>query len=164
MLGDRFVAGICNEELQRYLYRRHEETVNEAIPDGLTLDKALKIAYNTESAEQQQKVLKQLDSDVIQNVNQNKAYKPTNKQNSKKHTRDPCYRCGYTNHTQDKCFYKNEKFSFCDKTGHIIRVCKNRQRSIEKQSSTKNKPSQAHKINDVSSDESDEDDIYACNQ
>lgn len=133
MLRDRFVAGIRNEELQRYLCRRHEESVSTINPDGLSLEKALEIAGNAESAEQQQKILKQSEPEAIQNISHNKTTKPNNKRNiNQKQTRDPCYRCGYTNHSQDKCFYKNEKCSYCEKFGHLSRVCKAKQRSIEK--------------------------------
>lgn len=133
MLRYRFVAGIRNEELQGYLCRRHKESVTTSNPDGLSLDTALETACNAESAEQQQKIFKQPDAEAIENISQNKSFKPNNKNNTKqKQVRDPCYRCGYSNHSQDKCFYKNEKCSFCDKVGHLIRVCKARQRSIEK--------------------------------
>ncbi|KMQ89188.1 hypothetical protein RF55_11202 [Lasius niger] len=162
MLRDRFVAGIRNEEMQRYLCQRHEESISDTNPDGLTLEKALEIACNAESAEQQQKIFKQSESEVIQNVTQNTTNKQTNKKNTKqRQTRDPCYRCGYTNHSQDKCFYKNEKCSYCEKVGHIVRVCKIKQRSNEKQ--TKIKQAQTHPINEDSSDESDDDNILACN-
>lgn len=165
MLRDRFVAGIRNEELQRYLCRRHEESVTTTNPDGLSLDKAVETACNAESAEQQQKIFKQSESEVIQNVTKNKTPKQINKKGSKqKQPRDPCYRCGYTNHSQDKCFYKNEKCSFCDKIGHLIRVCKTRQRSMEKQSTTTSKPSQANQIDEQSCEErDDDDDIFAGN-
>ena len=34
-----------------------------------------------------------------------------------------CMRCGKTNHTSDKCFYKETQCSKCKKIGHLARVC-----------------------------------------
>lgn len=68
MLRDRFVAGIRNEELQRYLCRRHEEMVTDTNPDGLTLDKALEIARSAESTIDQQKITKQRESKLVNKI------------------------------------------------------------------------------------------------
>lgn len=81
------------------------------------------------------------------------------KNTNQRPSRDSCYRCGYSNHSQDECFYKNEKCSFCEKVGHLIRVCKARQRSIEKQPTPTNKSTRTHQVED---DDTDDDDIYAC--
>ncbi|XP_046740528.1 uncharacterized protein LOC124407960 [Diprion similis] len=68
MLRDRFLAGIRNEELQRYLCQRHEEMVTESNPDGLTLDKALEIARSAESTIDQQKIIKQKESKSVNKI------------------------------------------------------------------------------------------------
>ncbi|UYV69343.1 K02A2.6-like, partial [Cordylochernes scorpioides] len=36
-----------------------------------------------------------------------------------------CFRCGYTNHREEKCFFKDKRCFKCQKLGHISRVCKN---------------------------------------
>ncbi|XP_024875933.1 uncharacterized protein LOC112457238 [Temnothorax curvispinosus] len=58
MLRDRFVAGIRDEELQRYLCRRHEKTLTKDNKVGLTLSKALEIRSSIEGTELLQKMLK----------------------------------------------------------------------------------------------------------
>ena len=34
-----------------------------------------------------------------------------------------CSICGYANHEQDKCFFKNKYCNICNKKGHIATVC-----------------------------------------
>lgn len=145
MLRDRFVAGIRNEELQRYLCRRHEELDTTTNPDGLTLSKALEIARNIESTADQQKLLRQREASTINKIaNQKKNYRNKNNQGK------VCYRCGYKNHTPEICFFKKEKCGTCSKTGHLSKVCKSKQRAP---TSPKTKPSHTHRVENASSDE-----------
>ena len=37
-----------------------------------------------------------------------------------------CYRCGYTNHTADKCKYKEYMCNERHKNGHLAKVCKSK--------------------------------------
>lgn len=69
MLRDRFVAGIRDEKLQRYLCRRHEESVTNTNKNRLSLEKALEIACSVESTEEQQKLPKQGNTNKIQTSN-----------------------------------------------------------------------------------------------
>ncbi|XP_046748866.1 uncharacterized protein LOC124412792 [Diprion similis] len=138
MLRDRFVAGIRNEELQRYLCRRHEEMVTESNPDGLTLDKALEIARSAKLTIDQQKIIKQRELKSV-----NKIIKKDREKENKNNRGKECYRCGYKNRTADNCFYKNIKCDSCSKIGHLSRACKSKQKE-----SSKSKPSRAHRVED----------------
>ena len=41
----------------------------------------------------------------------------------------PCYRCGKTGHSPDRCFFKTQKCRSCGKKGHIAKVCKSADKS-----------------------------------
>ncbi|CAL1671854.1 unnamed protein product [Lasius platythorax] len=145
MLRDRFVAGNKNEELLRYLCRRHEELETDTTPDGLSLSKALEIARNVESTADQQKQIRQREAFSVNKVtNKNKRYE------SKGSREKGCYRCGFKNHTSEKCFFKNEKCGTCSKTGHLSRACRSKQRASKDE---KARPKRAHQVKDASSDE-----------
>ena len=43
-----------------------------------------------------------------------------------------CYRCNGTNHTPDRCKFKDEIFHACSKKGHIRRACLSKKQSDRK--------------------------------
>ena len=48
----------------------------------------------------------------------------------------PCYRCGNSGHSSDKCYFRNSEYHGCGKLGHIRSVCRN----------AKNKPKQKERV------------------
>lgn len=75
MLRDRFVAGIRDKKLQRYLCREHKEIDTDTNPDGLSLSKPLEMTRNVESTVDQQKLIRQKEAKSINKItNKNKKY------------------------------------------------------------------------------------------
>ncbi|XP_015122716.1 uncharacterized protein LOC107045096 [Diachasma alloeum] len=102
MLRDRFVTGLADHELQRYLCRRHEEYVSPTNKIGITIDRALEIARSIEGTENQQKMLKNAEA-------------PANA---------TCKFCQKTGHIESACFGKKsaEKNKKKSSTHHTTQV------------------------------------------
>ena len=62
----------------------------------------------------------------------------------------PCYRCGETNDTPDKCFYKNSQCHTRNDIGHMHKVCS------EKKSGQHKKQKRKFKLNIVSEDQEED--------
>ena len=60
----------------------------------------------------------------------------------------PCYRCNGTNHSPDKCRFKDEICHVCSKKGHIKRACLSKKQTDQKK-----------KVHSVDRDDTD-DDLY----
>ncbi|XP_071576343.1 uncharacterized protein [Temnothorax nylanderi] len=130
LLRDRFVAGI-RDELQRYLCRRHKETLTKDNKIGLTLERAIEIGGSIEGTEILQKMLKKGDPSNVKKMdskNRNKLKKKSAKCEDK--DQKPCFRCGKGNHVPDKCFYKDATCNFCKKTGHTENACLTKKKRV----------------------------------
>ena len=111
MLRDRLVCG-CND------YRLQCKLLAE---ESLTFDKALKIAKAVETAERDSQGMQKPSSQVTKPVHSiTRRSNPTTKMPSHK---DICYRCG-GKHTLVSCKYKDSECHFCNKKGHLAKVCK----------------------------------------
>ena len=118
-LRDRFVCGLRQESFQRRLL----------IEEKLTFAKAVEKAQNYETVERQSAAM-------------------TNGHSSEKtgggvmqvHQTQPCYRCGMSNHSSDKCKYREMLCFKCGKKGHLQSVC----RSKGSNSNGKSQPSTVH--------------------
>ena len=112
-LRDRFVCGLRGAANQRKLLAM----------DGLTLKTAYETAYAMEAADLRasQLQLQAQPAVPVVNVIDNKKPRPRPFSNTS------CYRCGKTNHSQENCFYRQEKCRACGKIAHIARMCKSRQ-------------------------------------
>lgn len=147
VLRDRFVAGIQNQELQRYLCRRHEEALSTTNTVGLTLDKALEIGLSIEATANLQKEIK--ENPQSSEVNRLETKQKENNQGKKYKSSKPCFRCEKSNHIPDKCYFKNATCNFCKKVGHIENACLKKKNAM----SGRNKNTKNHAINaDYSSD------------
>ena len=97
----------------------------------LTFTKAVTIAQAVELAEKGSKEIQSTGKDLPKNIH--KFSHVTNSRNSQKHKdvakdKPPacnCYRCG-GKHSQSTCRFKSEVCHFCNKRGHIAKVCKTR--------------------------------------
>lgn len=103
VLRDRFIAGIQNGELQRYLCRRYEEALSSTNQIGLTLDKALEIGLCIEATANLQKQIKENSS----SSEVNKIHSKSNQKNQERSNRNnkPCFRCNKTIHNPNKCYF-----------------------------------------------------------
>ena len=113
-LRDRFVCGIRAENIQKRL-------LSEA---ALTLEKALEVAQAMETAAKDATELQttQHEAAVHKFQKGRRQSKASSKMNYQKMQKS-CYRCNGTNHTPDKCRFKDEICHACSKKGHIKRAC-----------------------------------------
>ena len=125
MLRDRFVCGIAHSAVQKRLL---------AEPD-LTLTKAVTVAQAVELAE---KGAQQLQLPVDKETKEVHKFSTTNSQphadtrkkdssSGGKASSTSCYRCG-GKHNQQTCRFKSETCHFCNKRGHIAKVCRSKKR------------------------------------
>ena len=125
MLRDRFVCGIAHPAVQKRLL---------AEPD-LTLTKAVTVAQAVELAE---KGAQQLQLPVDKEAKEVHKFSTTNSQpradtrkkdssSGGKASSTSCYRCG-GKHNQQTCRFKSETCHFCNKRGHIAKVCRSKKR------------------------------------
>ncbi|XP_060073916.1 uncharacterized protein K02A2.6-like [Ylistrum balloti] len=114
-LRDRFVSGLSSIPTQRKL-------LTEAT---LTMTKAREIAVSMEMAENEARKLKGDRVDKAENVHKFQASKE-------------CFRCGKSNHSADRCFYKNSKCHTCKEVGHLHKRCPKSKTSRDKPGNSKN--------------------------
>ena len=109
--------------------------------DNLDLKKAMDVAISMELAENEARKLKVDAQDVHGHESVHKVSVTKFK---------PCYRCGKTNHTPDKCFYKNSQCHTCNEIGHIHKMCSKRKSGQHKKQKRKSK------LNFVSEDQEED--------
>ena len=126
MLRDRLICGCNNERLQRQLLAK---TPAPSFEEVLTLAQAF------ESAEMNAKDLQhqsQTPIHAVRSKNPPRGPLPWTQSNE-------CYRCG-GKHLSSVCRFKNTVCSYCKKTGHIVRACRNK----KKQETTQSPRSRSH--------------------
>ena len=134
-LRDRFVCSLKAENIQKRL-------LSEA---DLTLDRALEVAQAMQTAEKDETELQSLQNEAaVHKLRKGRGpSRPASKQNQPRNQK-PCYRCNETNHTPDKCKFRDEICHACSKKGH-------RQRAYlqEKHSDLKKKLHSVDKYDDI---------------
>ena len=121
MLRDRLVCGIANAAVQKRLLTEPE----------LTFTKAVTIAQAVELAEKGSRELQSVrdpPKDIHKFSHLTNSKKSSHKQDDvgkDKSSTGNCYRCGGKHH-QSTCRFKSEMCRFCNKLGHIAKVCKSR--------------------------------------
>ena len=119
MLRDRLVCGIANAAVQKRLLTEPE----------LTFTKAVTIAQAVELAEKGSRELQSVrdpPKDIHKFSHLTNSKKSSHKQDDvgkDKSSTGNCYRCGGKHH-QSTCRFKSEMCHFCNKRGHIAKVCK----------------------------------------
>ena len=110
MLRDRLVCGIGDERLQRRLLREKE----------LTFAKAFELCQVEESAESNAKLLNKPEATPVH-------LHPRSDREERQpiRTKEQCYRCGGT-HMPSSCGFEDSQCNFCQKKGHIAKVCRSR--------------------------------------
>ncbi|XP_054708231.1 uncharacterized protein K02A2.6-like [Uloborus diversus] len=127
-LRDRFVCGLCNENIQKRLLAKKNLKLSDAVETAVAIEIAESDAANMKTfTPAVNKVRK------TEHVNANKNPQPrmisAANTNGKKNLK--CYRCGAT-HDFAKCKYKNAKCHSCGKIGHISPVCRSRGSAAKK--------------------------------
>ena len=89
------------------------------IEENLTPQRAYEIAHSMETANRQASELQASTkmAVVAKDIQRVAPLKPGNAD-------PPCYRCGKTGQSLDKCFFKSQKCRACGNRGHIAKMCK----------------------------------------
>ena len=119
MLRDRLVCGCKDRRLQCKLL---------AEPD-LTFKKAFKLAAAMESAERDAKDLQPRTLTPIHKFMDSRSPQEPPKQPSS--VTQPCYRCG-GKHLSADCRFREANCNYCNKKGHISRVCRSKLRDSQR--------------------------------
>lgn len=106
-LRDRFVCGLHSKNIQKRLLAEED----------LTWKKVLETAMAMESAEKQGNQFRNAPAPQASPINALPQTRTAEKKNK------PCFRCGGT-HQPQTCRLKGVKCRYCDKKGHIEKVCK----------------------------------------
>ena len=120
--------------LSRLVCGLHEAIQKRLLTEAdLTFKHAMELAQGMEAAAKNAKALKPAEVSV-------KRFSPSNSRE-----RQPCFRCGRSNHNEMHCKFKDAECHRCGKMGHIAPVCRSNlmkfnydtKNSKEKQSNSK---------------------------
>ncbi|UYV68431.1 K02A2.6-like [Cordylochernes scorpioides] len=109
-LRDALVCGILNEEIQSMLLMNSMLTFKVAQEMALAHEAAVRNVAEIKDGKPQEEMNVMGRAVKVRRGNE-KILK--------------CFRCGYTNHREEKCFFKDKRCFKCQKLGHISRVFKN---------------------------------------
>ncbi|UYV80374.1 hypothetical protein LAZ67_19000010 [Cordylochernes scorpioides] len=109
-LRDALVCGILSEEIQSMLLMNSMLTFKVAQEMALAHEAAVRNVAEIKDGKPQEEINVMGRAVKVRRRNE-KIFK--------------CFRCGYTNHREQQCFFKEKRCFKCQKLGHISRVCKN---------------------------------------
>ena len=113
-LRDRLVCGLNTEAIQKRL-------LTEA---ALTFKRAMEIAVSMETVARETHQLSRAMK--VHAISMNSQH------------RNKCVRCGKINHKEVDCYYKDQKCHSCGRTGHISKMCRNKE-TVNKEKTVKPK-------------------------
>ena len=114
ILLEKFASSIKNDKI-----------VDALVSDeSMTWEKAVKLAVVMEARDVGKSGRSVVDVDLVKNVK-------------------PCFRCGRTNHTHDKCKFKSYSCSNCKQMGHLKVMCKSTSSQMNHSNQTKKKPNKS---------------------
>lgn len=121
-LRNQFVFGLTNQRIQSRLLEKKTLTLNEAVNMAVSYETAEK------GGEELHTYVGAKEIDSVNKLNfKNKGRKKYEKKSEKctlnTSNKKKCYRCGNPNHSANECTYKNVKCNFCNKVGHLRKVC-----------------------------------------
>ncbi|UYV72040.1 hypothetical protein LAZ67_9001617, partial [Cordylochernes scorpioides] len=134
MIRDQIIEKCYNRQLKEKLLQQ----------DNLNLQRTIEISRMFETAKEEFRVLTNEDMTSINRVNYKNNFQAANESTVKGpkahnvyHQKgstskvsapnlEECYRCGLTTHPPYKCGARNMKCTFCNKMGHLNRVCRNK--------------------------------------
>ena len=127
MLCNRFICGIAHPLVQKWLLTESDLTFTKAV----TIAQAVKLAEK--GAQQIQSSVDKESKEVCKffttNAKPPGAVKNKDGSSCDKSTSAHCYRCG-RKHNQQTYQFKSETYHFCNKCGHIAKVCKSKKRQL----------------------------------
>ena len=121
-LRDMLVIGVNNPKIRQALLKEKDpnlESAEKIIQVGERLEQDVR-HFNTTNTPISQTVAK-----VHQNQAKNKSSSRSDESPSSS-TSDPCQSCGSTTHSRSECKYRKFSCNFCNRTGHLERVCRNK--------------------------------------
>ncbi|UYV84236.1 hypothetical protein LAZ67_X001628 [Cordylochernes scorpioides] len=137
MIRDQIIEKCYNRQLKEKLLQK----------DNLNLQRTIEISRMFETAKEEFRVLTNEDMTSINRVNYKNNFQAANEstvKGKKAHNvyhqkgstskvsapnLEECYRCGLTTHPPYKCGARNMKCTFCNKMGHLNRVCRNKNKN-----------------------------------
>ena len=151
MLRDRIVCGISDPQLQRRLLAE----------SALTYKTAFEIAQSWETAGTNTKDLQRSQASNATVNRVGRTEQPAKQPQASGNSNSPCSRCG-GQHLATHCKYKESKCHFCQKKGHLARVCQTKQRSSNKgQGKSPRQPGRTHLVESTHQLSGDEPDTYS---
>ena len=117
MLRDRLVCGINEDSIQKRLLSVADLTYDSAVKKSLAMEAAMQNAKEMQARKDEVNV----GDEQVHAVQQ----RPSRSHERSSPQRE-CFRCGNTNHTPDRCRFKDARCFSCGKIGHIGRVCRSR--------------------------------------
>jgi hypothetical protein len=122
-LRDMYVIGIKSPKIRQALLKEQD-------PDLETTEKIIHLA------ERLAEDVRHFDGAVSNGEftvaklhrHQPKRYTPQQNQSSSKVDLKSCESCGSSNHIRSKCKYRDVNCNFCNRSGHLERVCRKKKR------------------------------------
>ena len=127
-LRDQLVCGLRSETVQKRLLAEEDLTLKKAYETAISMEAASRRANELRGSTRVTTV-----PDGATDTAQYVGRKPR-KYLSKGSSAPPssaCNRCGKTNHTPEKCFYRNQKCRSCGRRGHIAKMCRSPQKRVD---------------------------------